>query len=595
MKIKTLQIKDFRSILSKTVDIDTVNILLGPCGSGKSSIMSALKFVLTGDINKKDIRVGAKAATVELTFTDGNTISRTRKSDSTTCKVNGKTCTATALNEYIEGKVGATVKIIASMCGTEFYEAIEQKDLTKFMLSILPVNISFDKLMEFIKIQMKIKLTKEQIDMFREYLSDKESYDIKDIEAAYAAIYDRRRIVKGLITSLASKCEFKDTLPSESKEDLNKQLSEILLAESKVQDYARLSAKYDQAVQVKANAENRLKELQTQWKSYENLVQPNAEDFAKNKEDKAKFEDAIKRCNQTIATNRSNIQIFQKTLDNLDKPACPLSEKLVCNTDKSGLKTELIDLINKNQKAIADTQIFVARCQEQIDKRNKFIDQYNESMIRYTQKTALEKQISEYIIPTIPDKPVKVQIDDTAVKKEEINQKLSLIMQYDIFQKSKKEYDTLCNELKLLEFGVAALDVTTGVRTLIMKKTIEPLQFLVNQKADTLRKGFKVNLTSDKGLNIEIAPNGTDFVSMHNVSSGEFMFTTYLIMSVIRQITGVRVLLIDNIDKLDKEAFESFISLICEDIEYDNVILGGINHLDTMESVMNTPISVIHL
>lgn len=594
MKITSLHIMNYGGISDLKLSLNQINVIFGKCGTGKSSIMSALKFVLTGEVSKDDIKVGTQNATVEVFFEDGNSISRIRKSDSTTCKSNGKTCTATALNKFIESKIGASVKIITAMCGADFLETLGQKDLTNFVLSILPVNITFDVMIQFLEEHLSRKVVSTEKQFLTEYFDTAAVITLSDIDTAYKKICDNRRIKSAELERAKIRCQFDNQrLPNETKDELNLQMGTISVAEARSKDYKNQLEVYNRALKAQSDAKERLRELQRQLELLKNVQKPDEKEFQKNKEDKAKFENAIKQSNNIVATNLANIKMFQKTIDNLNKPVCPISEKLICNTDKSGLETELQELVQRNQKAVDDAQAFIVRCNEQIQMRDNFIDNYNSTMLQFTKKESLEKQIHEFVIPNVPEKPVEVMMDDIIVKKHEISQKLQIISEYEAALKAKEEYDKLVKEVELLEFGVLALDVKNGVRSKIMEKSLAPLEKMVNAKAEILRKGFRVAMTSPHGLDIKVSPNGIDFVPMKRVSAGEFIFTAYLIMSVVRQITGVTVLLIDNIDSLDADSMKNFLKLVCQDKEYDTVVISGVDHPDTIDIVKQSGIEPI--
>lgn len=75
MKITKLIVENFRGISKEEYELDDFTVFTGKCGAGKSSVMKALQFVLTGVYDKTDVRFDAAKSSVTLVFEDGMTIS----------------------------------------------------------------------------------------------------------------------------------------------------------------------------------------------------------------------------------------------------------------------------------------------------------------------------------------------------------------------------------------------------------------------------------------------------------------------------------------------------------------------------------------
>ena len=56
MKINTIKIKNFRGIPDMEISLERISFFTGPCGAGKTSVLKAFNFALTGDVKKDDIR-----------------------------------------------------------------------------------------------------------------------------------------------------------------------------------------------------------------------------------------------------------------------------------------------------------------------------------------------------------------------------------------------------------------------------------------------------------------------------------------------------------------------------------------------------------
>ena len=85
------------------------------------------------------------------------------------------------------------------------------------------------------------------------------------------------------------------------------------------------------------------------------------------------------------------------------------------------------------------------------------------------------------------------------------------------------------------------------------------------------------------------------YPSCFSLSSGEHVFATYLLCTLSHQITKASYLVIDNMDKLDAKSFKLFVELLEDDTSYDNIILGAVNHDDTLEQLKGTGLKIVNL
>ena len=49
MKINTIKIKNFRGIPDMEISLERISFFTGPCGAGKTSVLKAFNFALTGE------------------------------------------------------------------------------------------------------------------------------------------------------------------------------------------------------------------------------------------------------------------------------------------------------------------------------------------------------------------------------------------------------------------------------------------------------------------------------------------------------------------------------------------------------------------
>lgn len=246
MKISVLNIKNFRGIEEISITPKHLNVFTGPCGTGKTSILRAINFAITGEIKNEDIRKNQKMTEVELIWEDGSSLKRSRSNGKTTVKCNGKTTSQKSLNEFIKQKLGTSVANYEAVCNADFFTAINKNDLSNLFQSILPVTIDFTHFCTFADSLFIKPLSTEEKAFLQQYFpADPETFEIRDMDLAYKKCYEERAAVNAVIKNLRPKCEFDDSLPKESKEKLQKRLYELAEKEAEVKFYQNALRTYE--------------------------------------------------------------------------------------------------------------------------------------------------------------------------------------------------------------------------------------------------------------------------------------------------------------------------------------------------------------
>lgn len=575
MKIAKIIINNFRGITTETLLPDKINVLLGHCGTGKSSTMDAIKWGLTGKITKEDIRYDSPEASIKIIFDDGTSIMRTQSTQATNY-VNEKVATEKATNEFLENKFGCSISSIEAMCGASFFKSLSKKDLKSFIIDILPIKASFSKIVE-----LSDDLDEEKISFIKEYLEDEVS--LADIDAAYKTVFDGRKVKKQVLKNLQEKSKFTKELPGVTKEELLKRQGEIALIEAKVNDYKKNLERYNKSLKTRENAEKQLADMKNRLHQYKDIKQPVEADLQLAIKEKQLFIDAIANANNTIAIMKANVDLMQRTLDSLDKPVCPISERIVCTADKSGLREELISLVEMNNKELANGYNFIVRCNEQVDKRDEIINSYNNQLIAWNNKINLENTINAFALPEVLDKPEEVN-GDFAEEKLQIQNMLNVWYEKDASDQAAKNIEETVHKVNLYDFAVKFFSAN-GIKSKLLEKAVDPLQKMIDEKTQSLRKGFKISLMTEEEFDITISPRTGEVVPLNKISAGEFIVTAYILMSVVSQITGVSILMMDNLDNLDSDAARQLMLLLDADENFNTIILASVDHPDIIDAI----------
>lgn len=593
--ITTISIRNFKGIEDLQLNAKKLNAIIGKCGSGKSSLLDAIRFALTGKAGKEVIRKGCREASVVLRFSDNSTIERIRRTSENISKCNGKSSTKRSLDEFLTAR-NMNPCWIESLCSVDWFAGLSSKDLNNFFMTILPLRAKAETVVELVAQLDKDLTEKKEKYLMEEILKKQEIFSFNDLANGYNTAYTVRQELKRKYNEMLPRCTFDETVPAKTREDIEKELNNISQVEAAEKEYSKRLKEYASSKKQHDLAIKRLDEMKKELDTYSSCKKPKEETKTQAEADRKLFQVHIKRTNEYIGTINSTLDLLKRTLDNLDKPICPISEKLICTTDKSQLKEELLSLIQKNENALASNKEFLAKCEDQVRKRDDIILNYQKEVYRYEQKTTLENNISKFIVPEILPEPQKVEKAHLEAKKKELLDLLSILSRYEKVQQNKKELVKIKDKYDLAQFAVKVLDSKIGIPALILQRTLRFFEKKCNEKASLLREGFQIHFLSDNGITIQVSPGKEKpFVDMKEVSTGEFVCVAYILMTMIGEATKCHLFLIDNLDRLDTEYLNALLSLLEEDKKIEQVFLGGVDHADVEQTLNDKSFQIIHM
>lgn len=593
--ITTISIRNFKGIEDLQLNAKKLNAIIGKCGSGKSSLLDAIRFALTGKAGKEVIRKGCREASVVLRFSDNSTIERIRRTSENISKCNGKSSTKRSLDEFLTAR-NMNPCWIESLCSVDWFAGLSSKDLNNFFMTILPLRAKAETVVELVAQLDKDLTEKKEKYLMEEILKKQEIFSFNDLANGYNTAYTVRQELKRKYNEMLPRCTFNETVPAKTREDIEKELNNISQVEAAEKEYSKRLKEYASSKKQHDLAIKRLDEMKKELDTYSSCKKPKEETKTQAEADRKLFQVHIKRTNEYIGTINSTLDLLKRTLNNLDKPICPISEKLICTTDKSQLKEELLSLIQKNENALASNKEFLAKCEDQVRKRDDIISNYQKEVYRYEQKTTLENNISKFIVPEILPEPQKVEKAHLEAKKKELLDLLSILSRYEKVQQNKKELAKIKDKYDLAQFAVKVLDSKIGIPALILQRTLRFFEKKCNEKAFLLREGFQIHFLSDNGITIQVSPGkGKPFVDMKEVSTGEFVCVAYILMTMIGEATKCHLFLIDNLDRLDTEYLNALLSLLEEDKKIEQVFLGGVDHADVEQTLNDKSFQIIHM
>ncbi|HCL4549701.1 hypothetical protein EXM36_16850 [Clostridium botulinum] len=436
-KIKKLNIKNFLGLEELGLDCSKINLIKGPKGSGKSSIIESIEKGFTNKNRRTEVvKHGEEEATIYIELDDGLSIDRrlrTEKADY--LKVRKE-----------ESVVPSTEKFLRSLINGDIFRPLDWvnmniKEQTKSILSMLEIGWNkeniinwFDELPSNIDYDQHILQILKAIEL--KYYKDREEVnrDIRDLKTQIKVILDE--------------------LPAEYDGEVWR--------EKKVQDYYNKVAE----VQKINHWIEEAKALQTNFEDKVNAIKSNGEN------EKSKIQLKFKEKRQDI-----------KDIIELSKSKIDKSKDFINNSDRE-LELEIKELTNENvaqeNKVAENYNNELKKLEEEYEKRKEELVNLYSSNVK-----ALENSLNESIELVKKDNVLQVeeQKELISINENKISSKEQELLGIDDLQKA---------ELKAIDEKITAEiekeEIRVGKAAEYLKnnevKDIEPLQKQADEVAD---------------------------------------------------------------------------------------------------------------
>lgn len=589
MRVKQLLIKNFKGIDELIVEpTEKLILAMGANGKGKTSFKEAFYAALTGNFPNDPIKLGEDFCELCLVLEDDTEITRTQYRDKkkpNIVRVNGKKTTNKALVELLQSRTGLPMEVFEIVSSAEKLEGLDSAELSTLMLAALSDKPDINVLLKYIGTVSK-KVENALREMFP---AAPETFDFSKITEVYNMARDERANYKRNCVNFKAAVEYGEVEePKRTIAEVEADIHEIVRKETVIEEHKRTLKMYESAVA------SRQKILDT-IKANENAIslikatRPMPSELNKIKNSIAEKNEAIMTARTTISSLVKSNEMFENTLENLGKAVCPISEKLVCTTDKTAVRQDIQTIIDSNNKSIESQKSIIDKLQSEVETLNKQFDAYNENARNYDKIIALtgsNERLKESL-PALPNKPEEIKIFDYSLDKARLNKELDLIRKYELYVKN----------LGFLEANQEMADIYDEIVTLLAPKGavvkaitdhyLGVFSTAINETASKLRPGFEIAFDTEKGFSLLVRTKaGGALKNFSMLSSGEKSLTTFMMLNLLNMIHNQRILFVDDIDKLDNDAFEQLLKILNDKAfldAYDHIVLLGVDHEDTMK------------
>ena len=592
MKIKKIVVTNFKGMKTFSTSLDgTVTILSARNGAGKTSLLSAIKALIVGRLGDADIAKGESSVKVSMEIEDGTEISMEKSMGKPVVnRINGKRTTRASVVPIILNAFGASEEAMRAL--TDVYSLENSENISKVIMSLLPLQVSLEKFYEFSEELLKRGLGVEEQAFIEKFIEDKDkTMNFEDIAGVHRKVYDARTGVKRLVKEYKAKTAVPvPQVDGETQESLNKELLDIATREAAfkqnardIENYNRQAAYRNSLIQKRAGLEAQLAGMPAAQPV------PNLDDLKKNLQ---MMQTAESKLRNRISQYTARIDEKSRVLARIREGVCPITRGN-CGADMSGA----VDVCNKqiaNDTASRDADN--KRLEQVIQKEDELraaIERAHNVVVLNERRRGVESAVAAIVIPEEPVPPASVVAEDFDVLRKGVMEKLNAISAYNAYIQNRDALERANREAACAETAVT-LFAPEGVRSVVLQKVLKPLEALANKKGKRLRSDFEISFEAENGLTVFCTFDGKK-LRVDELSSGEKLFVSTLLCYVINEIKDTNILVIDDAERLDKENFRNFVKMFVEDGNIDNIIVACAEHKETEDVAKELGVNYITL
>lgn len=587
MRLVKLMIENIRSHEQTELEFGKLNLVTGPNGVGKSTIKSSILFALTGrnewgSRSKELVRKGASFGQSDLEIEGFGSIERTVKAEGgTVVKVAQKALPDKEVEKEIQDVFGVDYDALASVIDSGEFIGKSSEEQKDFLFSLAKAALTPDKVISFMDAP-----SQEAQEKVKKLLPLRVGMDALD--SAYKTLFMERRQAKRELEQLKARLKATQA-PAQNapydKQDLAKQ--ELALQkerEQALQGHAVLIQGKKQIVRF----ENSMKELDAKIEQFrKNIGKLSVEELEEEIFGLVMELDGVKKDleSNSVVFKVLNSQLgpLKDIVAKLNTPICPLSDRLVCKTDKTVLTGELTERLKETEAKLAEAK---AKMEEATARKQKLESQkeayekelkaHRDLAAALSQKAQLEEQKPQ--LPQGDEATLRGRVDELAKELEAVRKKQREV---ELWERDMKAYNELNVQLAKTQQDVDLLEYLVkefspkGVKLRILKKIVGPIEQHINSVLESLTEGkFKAKFDfSEDDFKIYV-DHGKGDILVQNLSPSEQLRVCLAFQDAFSYATNLRILVVDNLEILDEENERMFYELLKEIASrYETIIL----------------------
>lgn len=588
MKIKSIEVSNFQGIESLKLNMPAIGAYVAKNGAGKSSLLRSIRALLTDNVPEHPVRDGEEKAKLTMTIHDELTkkdvvfskefnVGKPNK-----CYVNNKVVTLKVYFKTLEDVTGLDLLARQVTTSQELAESMKPEDLMQTLMDRVPHKTTGNKVRGYIT-----DITPEADELLKLYLpndGDEEFLFAPWQEKTYASLFENRAAAKRALTGYEQQMQgWAEEKPVRPLADVQAELDRIKGIENSGKAVMEAHRLYKQQTDERARALQVVEDMERELSALKSVAIPNPMVKAKAKEELDSTLADIAFQKETLATIMANVNRFQVALTNLERPVCPLSDSLVCTTDKTKVRQELEQALEDNRNTVDAINKYITEKEtESVSIRDR-IEDAEKAERAWTAKKALIDKIAalKKSVPSVPIPPttsLEEAETDFSAKKKELAAELAYAQAYAKNQELLSDIASTKDNLAVLGLLCAALAPKGEVATKIQEDYLEIFEAAINPRAAMISgKDVQVKLSAVNGVVFSMSVDGgKTFRHFNELSHGEQIIALFLLLDLFNQLFGTRLLFLDDLNHLDADSFKALFDIVTSPAiasEYDHILL----------------------
>lgn len=581
MKIENLEIKNVRGLTSLEMKPAKLNFITGPSGSGKSSVLDAIRFGLTGKLPKDGLHTGTVSLAVDMKIENIGEVSRTQTDGKPMkVRVNGKTTTAKSVAEMIEKVYGCSPTTTSIMTSSEI---LRKKDLAEYLLTEGFLNNDM-MLSKLIGLCPGLDVA-AQSELYELLPQEPTPVTLEDIDSAYGVVTASRTAAKKMLAEAQAQAKYEGVPPTRSIKEIQADIAscnkELGKCEAMLKEYPKQKDAFKRHKVMLADLEKQLKEL-------DGVTAISAREKQTTEELLNKSNELVRQTERMIVSLQRDITTVHNVLKALDAPVCPISEKLVCTTDKSIVRGELEEQAATKERELAKAKADLGKFEEDVKKATAATRDLQERETRYQKKLMVKKQYEEAkaITITVMEEPDPAIAENLRTKASALNEELLNAQTFERAKEQKARVEVYERRVSTMELLVKELAPNGGVRKQVLQHSIGLLEEWCNKMMKVILPKYQLFFDADADFELMFKDSAGGVISYDGLSAGEKVRVTVVLLEMLGNLNGFGILLIDDINALDLGGFKLLVTLLEETCdEYDHVFLAGLDNPGYVDAI----------
>lgn len=580
MKLNALRLENFTSYSTLTANFpSTISVIVGSNAAGKTSILDAITYLLTGACARTDragkgaaemVRVGEKESTIAAILNGGAYQLNLGRKIPGGLWIDGHEGTQTSLQDYLYGYLGTSQEALTAALST--HEFIDMRGSGQKSLLFGLLGLSFERGDVIDKVAAEV--SEDRLDQVLRALegAPAECYtgDGQTFERLYKYVFELRRHAKKRLKDLGAPPVPKllDSPPPKEEvvaqlEALRDEMQEKRLARSRV----TIEASARESKQEELNA---LKALLSK-----------AGDPTSARKQLADVEDAITDLKRDMAAKRAKFEALAEAITALSAEAkeCPQGRGLVACPMTKIKREKILEDLSRRKEQYGDISLDLEEGLKLMIPRREELKDQSQLPDRKEVQASIEKlegELGEGLLETdVTGIETEIEVLGERIAKGE-----SLLAEInrsegarEAEEKQAAERSSLEDQVELLEQLVEILS-PKGLPGRILAEVIGPVTLNANERLGELTGGaYSLEIVPEPDFSIFISHGGIR-TDLKRLSSSERQRVGIILQDSIVRLSGLRFLVIDNADLLDPHNRKLLMDLLLAiKADYDTILV----------------------